>query len=223
MNKENFDELSDEEMEGVREDHELLQGIESGDTPGGSKVIEDASEKADAGKINWTEEDELESDMEKLAAMEHNIEAVEGKIKGIEREINTLIEESGLGERKESSEKSLKDMKKDFSLLKKDIKKRSMRLFKKDMDDIHPVKGVTIKDYGKDKVEMVLDRDEEGWPKEAVAWAVEKELLTLLTVRDDKWMKSLESGVFEDQPGEIVDVDDYRVFVSTKPYRGEEE
>lgn len=186
-----------------------------------SQTIDSASEglTGSGEPIKWTPEDELQADMEKLARIDRAESVVEAQIKHIHNRVDEFLIENGLKGDLERLEEELKEHMKEFRLLKEDIGERALKIFKKSANT-DPAPGVKIKQFS--RKELVLSRDKKGWPEEAVAWAVEKELLTLLTIVDETYMNVLESGVFPDMPGEIDEDPEYKAYISLKPYLEEE-
>ena len=128
--------------------------------------------------------------------------------------INVFLETRGLDKNNSILLEQKKALKKDYEALKKDIGGRGLELSKKTKyTNKLPILGVQIKEFPKEELEV--DR------AKAVEWAVDKELLALLDIDDEKYQKQLETGVFKEQPGKIKKFSEYRAYISLKTYQEE--
>ena len=183
-----------------------VKDIISGETT----VIKKASEV-----VNLTKEQVLEADMKKLAGIDEEIAECESENEDIWAEIIAFQVQKGYDKTLANLSEAKADLQNQYNELKEDIGKRGLEISRlTKYTNKLPIPGVQIKDFSKE--ELAVDREK------AVAWAVKKELLNLLDIQDETYRKQLEVGTFKDQPGKMEDVEDYRVYISLKPYQKKE-
>jgi len=175
-----------------------------------SKVIENASEVL----IEGTKEDKLGADMVRLARIDSEIQDNADRLEIIQNEVDGFIVAEGLDKQKAILDEQKKALKKDYDLLKTDLGKRTLAIYKA-TDNKKPALGCEIK--------MFKNREFSVDIKKAIQWCIDKDLKVFLDVDRGKYAEQLALGTFPDMPGSVDDSKIPKATISIKPYQTEKE